>query len=269
MPLPPVSVAFASMEAEELAEPMKPASAVDPGCAAEADAKEHALCGVAEETMLEAGGEASGKDSPHAAVSEAPGAPKEAEAEEAEAEEASGKRQRKPGLRARVLAELKSRSPCDMKACLESQMKEQDALISGFRDVEAAKQKLVEEALAEVERLSQVVKEAAEHEEQVLAQAKELRKRKKEAAKESFERQKEVSHHEDLLVILGFEVPQNPKKPKKTQKPVSPRPKKYLNRISCFFWASRWSGAGSSRKQRPPWSPRRTPSVRRSRSCFK
>ena len=178
MPLPPVSVALASMEAEELAEPMKPASAVDPECAgaAEAEAKEHAPCGVAGETMPEAGGpEASGKDSPHAAV------PGEAEAEEAEAEaeaeEASGKRQRKQGLRARVLAELKSRSSCDMKARMESQLAEQDALISGFRDVEAAKQKLVEEALAEVERLSQVVKEAAEHEEQVLAQAKELRKR--------------------------------------------------------------------------------------------
>ncbi|CAE7819176.1 unnamed protein product, partial [Symbiodinium necroappetens] len=206
MPLPPVSVALASMEADELAEPMKPASAVDPECAAEADAKEHALCGVAGETMPEAGGEASGNDSPHAAVSDAPGAPEEAEAEEAEAEEATGKRQRKQGLRARVLAELKSTSSCDMKARLESQLAEQDALISGFRDVEAAKQKLVEEALAEVERLSQVVKEAAEREEQVLAQAKELRKRKKEAAKESFERQKEVSHHEDLLVILGFEV---------------------------------------------------------------
>ena len=126
--------------------------------------------------------------------------------EEAEGTEGSGKRKRKAGLRARVLAELKSASPWDMKARLESQLAEHDVLIAAAMDVEAGKQKLVDEALAEVDRLSQVVREASELEEQALGRAKDLRKRKREAAKECTERQKEVQHQEDLLVLLGFEV---------------------------------------------------------------
>ncbi|CAE7325221.1 unnamed protein product [Symbiodinium sp. CCMP2592] len=220
MPLPPISVAFA--EDSELGEPTKPVFAVE--CAADPAAKQDASA-VAAETP-EAGGEDSGKDLPDGTrTSDAPPAPEaanvtaqaekaaddgeeaeQAEAEEEEAEEATGKRKRRQGLRARVLAELKSTSPCDLKTRLESELIEQDAVIAVAKEVEAGKQKLVDEALAEVEHLSQAVKEASQHEETALGLAKELRKRKKEAAKECSERQKEVQHHEDLLFLLGFEV---------------------------------------------------------------
>eukprot|EP00439_Symbiodinium_sp_Y106_P020534 s1311_g2.t1 len=215
MPLPPISVAFA--EDSELGEPTKPVFAEE--CAADPAAKQDASA-VAAETP-EAGGEDSGKDLPDGTrSSDAPPAPEagqvtaddaeeaeQAEAEEAEeAEEATGKRKRRQGPRARVLAELKSSSPCDLKARLESELIEQDAVIAAAKEVEAGKQKLVDEALAEVEHLSQAVKEASQHEETALGLAKELRKRKKEAAKECSERQKEVQHHEDLLFLLGFEV---------------------------------------------------------------
>lgn len=213
MPLPPISVAFA--EDIEQGEPTKP------GHAEAAESVPEDASAVAE-IPEEARGEDSGTLPDGARTSDAPQAPdsegqekaaadevaeaEQAEAEAEEAEEAAGKRKRRQGLHARVLLELKSTSPCDMKARLESQLVEQDALIAEAQEVEAGKQKLVEEALAEVERLSQAVMEASAHEETALGKAKELRKRKKEAAKECAERQKEVQHHEDLLFLLGFEV---------------------------------------------------------------
>ena len=68
----------------------------------------------------------------------------------------SEKPRRKAGLRARVLAELKSASPLDMMARLEAELAEHDGLIAAARAAEAAKQLLVEEAMVEVERESQV-----------------------------------------------------------------------------------------------------------------
>ncbi|CAJ1379407.1 unnamed protein product [Effrenium voratum] len=118
----------------------------------------------------------------------------------------SEKPRRKAGLRARVLAELKSASPLDMMARLEAELAEHDGLIAAARAAEAAKQLLVEEAMVEVERESQVVKAAEEIEAQALTRVKDLQKRKREAAKKVAERKKEVQHQEDLLVLLGFEV---------------------------------------------------------------
>ncbi|CAE7798301.1 unnamed protein product, partial [Symbiodinium sp. CCMP2456] len=213
MPLPPISVAFA--EDIEQGEARKPPS--------EAAATAEDASAVAE--TPEAGGEDSGTLPDGTKTSDAPQAPdsegqekeekaeadevedaEQAEAGEAEEAEAAGRRKRRQGLRARVLAELKSTSPCDLKARLESQLIQQDALIAAAQEVEAGKQKLVDAALAEVDRLSQAVREATEKEETALGHAEKLRKRKKEAAKECSERQKEVQHHEDLLFLLGFEV---------------------------------------------------------------
>ena len=148
MPLPPISVAFA--EDIEQGEPTKPCHA-EAGEFVPKDAS-----AVAE--IPEAGGEDSGTLPDGTRISDAPQAPdsegqekaeadevedpEQAEAEALEAQEAAGKRKRRQGLHARVLLELKSTSPCDMKARLESQLPEQDALIAAAQEVEAEKQKL-------------------------------------------------------------------------------------------------------------------------------
>ena len=201
MPLPPVSVAAATLE-EVDHEPVKPLLSLEP-MAADSEPQQSGKDVVRPAAESSAGTEEASKDPSAPEATEE--ATEDQEAPEDQEEEAPRKK-RKTSLRALVLAELKSSSPADMSERLQSQMAQQDALIAAAREMEAAKQKLVDEALEEVDRLGQAVKEASEREADALAGMKELKKRKKEAAKETAERLKELQQREDMLVLLGFEV---------------------------------------------------------------
>ena len=211
MPLPPVPVSAAlalEAKAEAANEPIKPVpmemakSQEDVSGQAEVATKpeepDASNSNEAAEDAVEAAATADAADGPG-------GDAEEADAAET-AQQEPGKQKRKAGLRARVLAELKSASPLDVKARLEAQLAENEKIVAAAMAVEAAKQQLVDEAMVEVDREAQAVKEVTELEAQALGRIKDLGKRKREAAKVVAERQKEVQHHEDLLVLLGFEV---------------------------------------------------------------
>ena len=207
MPLPPVPVSAAlalEAEAEAANEPIKPVpmetakGQEEAEVATKPEEPDASNSNEAAEDAVEAAATADAADGPD-------GDAAEADATET-AQEEPGKQKRKAGLRARVLAELKSASPLDVKARLEAQLAENEKIVAAAMAVEAAKQQLVDEAMVEVDREAQAVKEVTELEAQALGRIKDLGKRKREAAKVVAERQKEVQHHEDLLVLLGFEV---------------------------------------------------------------
>eukprot|EP00434_Breviolum_minutum_P028150 symbB.v1.2.024905.t1/scaffold2390.1/size80330/4 len=129
----------------------------------------------------------------------------ESEAPDAEAKGAQSVAARRRPLHRRILAELAKSSVEDVRQRLEAELLEHDQRIAAAKAVEDEKQKLVDEAAAEVASLSISVEEATQVEVKAIQQVKDIRQKKKEASKNSALKRKELQSYEDMLVLLGFE----------------------------------------------------------------